>query len=530
MLSLLISSIVLALARSALADTCSSVEALRYINVTRSLDLAYIEEQSQYWSTSCSALIPSCIIFPKSAEEVSTVVKILANTTETFAVKSGGHNPNNGFSSVQGGPLIVTEHLDQADVNQETGVIDVGPGNRLDGIAAKLQGSGWTFVGGRIGNTGVGGLVLGGGLSYMSAQYGWAASQVLEYEIVFANGTIGHVNKESQPDLFKVRSIHPLGPYSMLSLFIDLERGRKQLWHCHKLQVSFYACTRWHTGAYHVLRLQGQRQGNVWGGNLVYVRTPDKDRKLLKAVRDFTEYNDDPRAAVIVTAERTNVNVVDSWIIFLFYDGPSPPAGKFDNFTDVNPLMDTTRERTYADLMASSNWVVLKGVVVDIATETIPLPSAEDEVKVMEELHNHWRNVTETTLLEPGIVASIAWQPFPKAIAREARARSPDLIDADDSVDRIIIEMNYAFTLQTSYGRMADTMEATYGGVRERVVGWQKDRTLSESYDPVFMNYGFFRQDYFGRLKPENRALAKRVQEEVDPDGLFRTRTGGWRP
>lgn len=216
MLGLVLSTFILTFARWALADTCSSVEALRYINVSRSLDLAYIEEQSQYWSTSCSALTPSCIIFPKSAEEVSTVVKILANNSEIFAVKSGGHNPNNGFSSVQGGPLIVTEHLDQANVNQATGVIDVGPGNRLDGIAAKLQGSGWTFVGGRIGNTGVGGLVLGGGLSYMSAQYGWAASMVLEYEIVFANGTIGYVNKDNYPDLFKARCTHLSRPASVL--------------------------------------------------------------------------------------------------------------------------------------------------------------------------------------------------------------------------------------------------------------------------------------------------------------------------
>lgn len=194
----------LLLAGFSYADTCSDVERLGYINITRSLDLAYIEEQSQYWSTSCSALKPSCIIFPKTVEEVSTVVKLLANTTEKFAIKSGGHNPNNYFSSVAGGPLICTEHLDQADLNEATGIVDVGPGNRLDGIAAKLQGSGWTFVGGRIGNTGVGGLVLGGGLSYMSAQYGWAASQVVEFTVVYANGTIGHVNKDNYPDVFKV--------------------------------------------------------------------------------------------------------------------------------------------------------------------------------------------------------------------------------------------------------------------------------------------------------------------------------------
>jgi FAD/FMN-containing dehydrogenase len=37
----------------------------------------------------------------------------------------------------------------------------------------------------------------------MSAQYGWAASQVLEYELVVANGSISHVNKDNYPDLFK---------------------------------------------------------------------------------------------------------------------------------------------------------------------------------------------------------------------------------------------------------------------------------------------------------------------------------------
>lgn len=477
------------------ADTCSSVQALGYINITYALDLAYIEEQTQYWSTSCSALLPSCIIFPRTVEEVSTVVKILANTSEPFAVKSGGHNPNSGWSSVAGGPLIAMEHFDQAILDRSTGIVDVGPGNRLDGIAAKLQGTGWTFVGGRIGNTGVGGLVLGGGLSYMSTQYGWAASSVREYEIVFANGTIGHITNQNHPDVFKV-----------------LKGGGNNV------------------GVITNYKLQAHPQGAIWGGNLVYLRTPNKDKQLLRAVRDWTEYNEDDKAAVIVTAERANLNIVDSWIIFLFYDGPLPPRGLFKNFTDVDPLLDTTRTRTYADLMALSNWVVIKGNVVDIATETIPLPSTANAVEVMEGLHAHWRNVSSTTLLVPGIVASIAWQPFPKKIAQRARELSPDLIDADADVNRIIIEMNYAFTPQSLYEQMANTMEATYSGVRNRVLAWQAEGKLPNAYLPVFMNYGFYRQDYFGRLRPESRALAKRVVDAVDPRGLFRSRTGGWKP
>ncbi|KAF2119377.1 hypothetical protein BDV96DRAFT_610419 [Lophiotrema nucula] len=477
------------------ADTCSDVEALGYINVTRSLDLSYIVEQTEYWSTSCSALLPSCIIFPKSAAEVSTVVKILGNTNEQWAVKSGGHNPNNGFSSVQGGPLIAMEKLDQAILDPATGIVDVGPGNRLDGIAAKLQGSGWTFVGGRIGNTGVGGLVLGGGLSYMSAQYGWAASQVLQYTMVLANGTIANVTEDSNPDLFK-----------------SLKGGGN----------NFGIITNY--------RLQAHPQGNVWGGNLVFLHSDTVASKILKAVRDFTEYNTDDKAAVIVTAERGNVDLIDSWILFLFYDGPSPPEGLFNNFTSVGPLLNTVRERTYADLMAFSNWVIVKASVVDIGTETIPLPSEENFSNTIEVLHAHWRNISDTVLLVPGIVASIAWQPFPKAIARQAHARSPDLIDADDEIDRVIIEMNYSFVPQTEYEHMADTLETTYTGVRDRVVAWQADGTMPQGYCPLFMNYGFFREDYWGRLRPESRALARSVQEQVDYNGLLRERTGGWKP
>ncbi|KAF2651529.1 FAD-binding domain-containing protein [Lophiostoma macrostomum CBS 122681] len=484
------------LASLAYADTCSTIEALGTIEVSRPVDVHYTVEQTEYWSISCSALLPSCILYPKNAAEVALIVKSLGNTTETFAVKSGGHNPNNYFSSVDGGPLISTEKMDQAIIDTATGIVDVGPGNRLDGIAAKLQGSGWTFVGGRIGNTGVGGLVLGGGLSYFSAQVGWAASMVQKYEIVFANGTVANVTRDSNIDLFK-----------------SLKGGGN----------NFGIITNYH--------LQAIKNGDVWGGNLVFaVRTPSLDSSLLGAVRDFAEYNTDPKAAVIVTGERGNVDLIDSWILFLFYDGATPPAGIFTNFTSLPHTLDTTRTRTYADLMADSNWVIVKAEVVDIATETIPLPSAANKQTVMDGLHAHWRNVSDTVLAVPGIVASIAWQPFPKAIARQAKANGPDLIDADDSVDRIIIEMNYSFLPVTPYDTMADVAEATYSGVRNRVVAWQADGTLPDAYLPLFMNYGFYRQDYWGRLRPESRALAKRVQQEVDPQGLFRTRTGGWRP
>lgn len=114
------------------ADTCSTIAATTDIEVAYPLSLDYIDEQSKYWSTSCIALKPSCILFPTSAAEVSVIIQTLNQGDESFAVKSGGHNPNNYFSSVDGGPLISTARLDEAILDANTGVLRMGPGNRLD--------------------------------------------------------------------------------------------------------------------------------------------------------------------------------------------------------------------------------------------------------------------------------------------------------------------------------------------------------------------------------------------------------------
>lgn len=122
-------------ARLGRADTCSIIATQTDIEVAYPLDLDYIDEQSKYWSTSCSALKPSCILFPTSASEVSTIIQAINDGDENFAIKSGGHNPNNYYSSVAGGPLISTARLTEAIIDSNNGVLKMGPGNRLDEYA-----------------------------------------------------------------------------------------------------------------------------------------------------------------------------------------------------------------------------------------------------------------------------------------------------------------------------------------------------------------------------------------------------------
>jgi FAD/FMN-containing dehydrogenase len=490
-----------AVARLAAADICATVQTeVPSIGIAFNPQLDYTTVSNDYWSTSCAALEPSCVIFPSSAQEVSALLAIVSESGEStsnpepFAVKSGGHNPNNYWSSVQGGPLISTRDLNHVILDSATGIVQFGPGLRWDELAEALDGSGWSVVGGRMGNVGVGGYLLGGGLSFMSQEYGWAASSIIEYELVLANGTIITASASENPDLFKA-----------------LKGGGNNF----GIVTSFTA--------------EAHQQGDVYGGFIQFPRTPEVDRKILKAVHDFTKYNKDDKAALIPTAERAGAGLIDIWVVFIYYNAPQPPAGFFKNFTDIGPTVVSLKTTSMVNLVKSNNWAVLKGSVYTIGTETIPLPR-DAAVEVLPAIHEHWRTVAGSVLPLGGLIASAAFQPFPAQIPRLARESGGDLLDFDEDEDMIILELNYSFLLQTDYAEVDVALQRTYGGVRDIVLSLQRNGTIEEAYTPLFANDAFYRQDYFARLKPENAQLAKTLADELDPEGVFRTRTGGWKP
>ena len=124
-----------------------------------------------------------------------------ANETVNFAVKSGSHNPN-CFGASQDVVISMSSFNEVVyDANSQT--VLVGSGLRWQDVIAALDPYNVTVVGGRVGHVGMG-LVLGGGLSFKSAQYGWAANTIANYEIVLANGSIVNANATSMFHLLKV--------------------------------------------------------------------------------------------------------------------------------------------------------------------------------------------------------------------------------------------------------------------------------------------------------------------------------------
>ncbi|KAK0130204.1 hypothetical protein ONS96_000728 [Cadophora gregata f. sp. sojae] len=157
---------------------------------------------SGYYSLMQRSTIPLCIVHPISAEDVSQAIKVISRHTCIFAIKSGGHAMFPGASTASGGIVLDLHLLNRLELSGDKETAYVGPGNRWGVVYEFLKPWNLTVVGGRVGDVGVGGFLLGGGISFISRRYGWGCDNVRNYEIVLANGTISNISHTSNPDLY----------------------------------------------------------------------------------------------------------------------------------------------------------------------------------------------------------------------------------------------------------------------------------------------------------------------------------------
>lgn len=82
-------------------------------------------QNAHHWFQSSSQR-PTCIIEPDSPTDVAVALRILGETRTPFAVMSGGHASNQGFSSTEG--VHISLRRMKGVVVKEGGVVEVGFG------------------------------------------------------------------------------------------------------------------------------------------------------------------------------------------------------------------------------------------------------------------------------------------------------------------------------------------------------------------------------------------------------------------
>lgn len=138
----------------------------------------------------------------------------------------------------------------------KSGAVTVGGGTILQKIYEETAKFNETIIGGLSRTVGVGGYVTGGGHSGLSPTYGLAADNILQMEVVTADGKVRTVNQDQDQDLFwALRGVSPCPMF--LSFIFPVSIGSMLVMTCQFLQLL-------------PILVHSPRQVSVNGGRMLY--------------------------------------------------------------------------------------------------------------------------------------------------------------------------------------------------------------------------------------------------------------------
>ncbi|MDP3894718.1 FAD-binding oxidoreductase [Nocardioides sp.] len=142
---------------------------------------------------------PAAVLEVADAADVVHAVRWAAGHSLPVAAQPRGHAAR---TSLNGTLLLRTGALDQIDVDVVGRTARVGAGVRWSDLLERLDGTGLVALAGSSGDPSVVGQTLGGGASWFSRKYGFAANSIRSLDVVDADGGLQHVTASSDPDLF----------------------------------------------------------------------------------------------------------------------------------------------------------------------------------------------------------------------------------------------------------------------------------------------------------------------------------------
>jgi FAD/FMN-containing dehydrogenase len=144
---------------------------------------------------------PAVIARCESVADVQAALEAGRRSGGPVAVRGGGHN-GPGFGTVDGGVVIDLSPMHSIEVDAERRTARVQGGAMWRQVDAATHEHGLATPSGFISTTGVGGLTLGGGHGYLSRRYGLTIDNLLEAEVVLADGRVVRASETEEPDLF----------------------------------------------------------------------------------------------------------------------------------------------------------------------------------------------------------------------------------------------------------------------------------------------------------------------------------------
>ncbi|PVH74286.1 FAD-binding domain-containing protein [Cadophora sp. DSE1049] len=434
---------------------------------------------SGYYTLMARSTIPLCIVHPTSSEDVSKAIKIISQHTCIFAIKSGGHAMFPGGSTAPGGIVLDLQLLNGLELSEDRGTLFLGTGNRWGAVYEFLMPWNLTVVGGRVGDVGVGGFLLGGGISFISRRYGWGCDNVRNYEIVLANGTITNISYASNPDLY-----------------FALRGGGK----------NFGIVTRFD--------LETHPNLPSWWGACKLGYCIDLDTFVAAISRLPIESENDHDAmgyGIFSSIPKANIYVVGTHTIHTGAINNAPSFTKLVSDLNTKSIHSTIRTQDpygFTQELDAHNPV---GVRVTYNTATFKVDQA-----FMKEVAKIYMQEVESIRGLEGFLGAYTTQTLARDEIAQFQKNGGNAFGIREEDGPLTILL-----VSFSWGSSKDDelVVRTAQNIIDRSVIIGKEMGVHHPF--IYQNYAAKSQDVFAGYSVENQERLRRIQKEVDPEGVF---------
>lgn len=440
-------------------------------------DATYHASITSYFSNTAK-VEPACIVRPESAAHVSEAVKALVSAQQQFAVRSGGHAPLRESNNIHGGVTLDLSNLNEIHYDVDTELVTFGPGVRWKHVYQALQEHGRIVAGGREGDTGVAGFLLGGGNTWYTAQKGFGCDNVVSYEIVLAGGQIVTVKQDgAHNDLFRA-----------------LKGGSNNF----GIVVGF--------------TMETFPSNDIWGGTTL--SSKESIPEAIRAIAEFTTNLPQNPHSSLIGAVNYIPQLKDIGVgAALVETRGVEDAPAFARWEKLPKMVKTTQKKS---ILAMGLETALPYNMFDTwFTLTI-----KNDVRIMEkavEVHEGLVNDLKAFIPDGEFMTQCLFQPLPMTFAQRSVAVGGNVMG---------IERNKSDGLLFQLNTMVNTSEQNDFAYQKVKAGVQaiKDfaSTIEEGLlDWVYLNYADQSQDPLGSYGVENVDFMKGVAEKYDPRKVF---------
>jgi FAD/FMN-containing dehydrogenase len=267
---------------------------------------------------------PALTVECSGTADVVDAVNFARENGVAAAVRGGGHSIA-GLSSVDGGMLIDLSPMRGVVIDADRRLAHVQGGALWGDLDREAQAFGLATPGGVVSDTGVAGLTLGGGYGWLRRKHGLSCDNVVEAQIVCADGEVRTASADSNPDLYwAIRGgggnfgivtsftfkLHPLGPmvafsgnFYPLEDEADILRGWREYVESAPNEVTSVCVSITFPAAPELPEPVYDRPCAVIGG--VYAGDPDEGMKVLQPLRELGTHLVDLSQPMPFTAVQT---------------------------------------------------------------------------------------------------------------------------------------------------------------------------------------------------------------------------------